>query len=36
MYYLGFVMKILRPETRQTIVEMVQDEAKRARQPRAA
>ena len=35
IYYLGFIMKILRPETRQTIVEMVQDEAKRARQPRA-
>jgi hypothetical protein len=33
IYYLGFIMKILRPETRQTIVEMVQDEAKRARQP---
>ena len=33
IYYLGFIKKILRPETRQTIVEMVQDEAKRARQP---
>ena len=33
IYYLGFIMKILRPETRQTIVEMAQDEAKRARQP---
>jgi hypothetical protein len=30
IYYLGFIMKVLRPETRQTIVEMVQDEAKRA------
>jgi len=30
IYYLGFIMKVLRPETRQTIIEMVQDEAKRA------
>jgi len=33
IYYLGFIMKILRPDTRQTMVEMVQDEATRAHRP---
>ncbi|MGA7486801.1 MAG: hypothetical protein WBW74_07675 [Xanthobacteraceae bacterium] len=32
-YYLGFIMKILPQQTRQTIVEMAQDEALRARRP---
>jgi Zn-dependent protease with chaperone function len=32
-YYLAFILKVLPPETRQTIVEMAQDEAKRARRP---
>jgi hypothetical protein len=33
IYYLGFIMRVLRPETRQTIVEMAQDEAIRTRRP---